>query len=120
MPRNKRDVADIWKKLAPKETLDRLIKEFNESKNVIGSRKCKNGGARYSKHLILDERKALQAFAVYIYIYAPSKRSPLRSERVEHFVEYNRCKLWDKLTSSTSTASLTLLSLSSSFAAAFK
>lgn len=70
MPRNKRDVTDIWKKFVPKETLDRLIKEFNESKNVIGSRKSKNGAAIYDKHLILDERKALQAFTVYIYICA--------------------------------------------------
>ena len=70
MPRSKHDLTDIWKKFVPKETLDKLIKEFNEAKNVIGSRKCKNGAARYDKHLILDKRKALQAFAVYIYICA--------------------------------------------------
>ncbi len=70
MPRSKHDLTDIWKKFVPKETLDKLIKEFNEAKNVIGSRKCKNGAARHDKHLILDKRKALQAFAVYIYICA--------------------------------------------------
>ena len=41
MPRNKTDAADIWKKFVPKEMLDRLIKEFNEGNNVIGSRKGK-------------------------------------------------------------------------------
>ena len=102
MPRNKTDAVDIWKRFVPKEMLDRLIKEFNEGNNVIGSRKGKKGVARYDKHLILDERKALQAFAVYIYICAkqekPSevrKNGKLRRRKVTEALELFRSKHTD-------------------------
>ena len=78
-PRNKAGALDTWRKLAPWETLDKLIKELNEGSDAIGSRESKDAGAICDKRLTLDERKALQAFDVHAFVC--SKREKLLEDR---------------------------------------
>ena len=66
MPRSQAGVIDAWRRLAPEGLLDKLVKGFSESEGAIGSRKRVNGAARRIKRLILDNKRALQALAVYV------------------------------------------------------
>ena len=66
--------------------MTRLKTTFMDGNNVVGTRKSRNGDAKFDKHLQIDDRRLLQAFAVYIYIVGKgSKASEVRNNgRLKH------------------------------------
>ena len=75
MPTQQRSLLDIWKKFITADILTKLKNAFNDGNNIVGTRKSKKDATKTEKHLLLDNRKALQSFAVYIYICAKGDRS---------------------------------------------
>ena len=45
-----------------------------DGNNFVGTRKSKGGSTTYDKHLRIDDRKLLQAFAVYVYMVGEGKK----------------------------------------------
>ena len=54
--------------------MTRLKNTFMDGNNFVGTRKSKGGSTTYDKHLRIDDRKLLQAFAVYVNMVGEGKK----------------------------------------------
>ena len=54
--------------------MTRLKNTFMDGNNFVGTRKSKGGSTTYDEHLRIDDRKLLQAFAVYVYMVGEGKK----------------------------------------------
>ena len=68
MPNRRYGLLDIWKMFINSAIMTKLKDAFMDGNNCVGTRKSKVGSMTYDKHLRIDDRKLLQAFAVYIYM----------------------------------------------------
>ena len=87
MPHRKHGLLDIWKKFITPSIMAKLMDTFMAGNNAVGSRKSKGGGTtKFVKHLIIDDTKLVQAFAVYIYICTEGKKASevRKSGRCKH------------------------------------
>ena len=75
MPNRRHRLLDIWKQFIDDAIMTRLKTTFMDGNNFVGTRKSKGGSTTYDKHLLIDDRKLLQAFAVYIYMVGEGKRA---------------------------------------------
>jgi hypothetical protein len=74
MPTRRYDLLDIRKKFIGDAIMTRLKNTFMDGNNFVGTRKSKGGSTTYDKHLRIDDRKLLQAFAVYVYMVGEGKK----------------------------------------------
>ena len=72
--------------------MTRLKNTFMDGNNFVGTRKSKGGSTTYDKHLRIDDRKLLQAFAVYVYMVGEGERARevRKNGRFKHDQRSNR------------------------------
>ena len=92
-------LLDIWRKLIDDAVMTRLKNEFKSGNDFVGSRKSKVSSVVYAKRLNIDDRKLLQAFAVYVYIVGEGRRSSevrgngnFKHDQIVHAVNHLKSK----------------------------